>query len=55
MAAIMMPIAACVVAASASQLAMMCGTSTQAATYRIDNLVKHNVIPEKSLNGRLFA
>jgi hypothetical protein len=54
MAAIMMPVAACAAADSASQLAMMCGTSTQAATYRIDNLVKRKVIPEKDFNGRLF-
>lgn len=55
MAAIMMPIAACAVAGSAQHLAMMCGTSVQAASYRIDNLVKRKAITEKNFNGRLFA
>jgi IrrE N-terminal-like domain len=55
MAAIMMPIPACAAAHSATQLAMMCGTSVQSATYRIENLVKRNVIVEKALNGQLFG
>lgn len=46
MAAIMMPIPACAAAASASELALICGTSVQSATYRIDNLVKRKVIAE---------
>lgn len=55
MAAIMMPIPACAAAHSATQLAMMCGTSVQSATYRIENLVKRKVIVEKALNGQLFG
>jgi hypothetical protein len=55
MAAIMMPIPACAVAASAPELATMCGTSVQSASYRIENLVKRKFIPEKSLNEQLFG
>ncbi|MBS0418656.1 MAG: ImmA/IrrE family metallo-endopeptidase [Proteobacteria bacterium] len=55
MAAIMMPVPACAAAASAQDLATMCGTSVLSATYRIDGLVKRKVIPEKSLNGKLFG
>lgn len=54
MAAIMMPIPACQAAHSASELALMCGTSVQSATYRIENLVKRKVLGAQSLNGQLF-
>ncbi|WEE75704.1 neutral zinc metallopeptidase [Comamonas testosteroni] len=39
-AALMMPLAACQVAKSPSDLAAMCGTSVESATYRIKTLVK---------------
>ena len=53
-AAIMMPLAACRSVASASDLAQLCGTSVQAATYRLDRLVKDNIIPPKSGGAGLF-
>jgi hypothetical protein len=55
MAAIMMPIPACEAAGSPSDLAMLCGTSVQSATYRIDNLVNYKMIGKKSFNGELFG
>jgi len=49
-AAIMMPIAACKIASSPEELADMCGTSVQAATYRLQRLVKDGIIrSEKTL------
>lgn len=53
-AAIMMPVEACRSVASASDLAQLCGTSVQAATYRLDRLVKGNVIPPKASGFGLF-
>jgi len=47
-AATMMPIEACRDAHSAAELARMCGTSIQAATYRFDRLVKAGVIPQRA-------
>ncbi len=47
-AAVMMPIATCRHANSAQDLAQICGTSVQAAKYRLDRLVKDNIIPPKS-------
>jgi IrrE N-terminal-like domain/Winged helix-turn-helix DNA-binding len=53
-AAIMMPVEACSSVASASDLAQLCGTSVQAATYRLDRLVKDGVIPPKASGFGLF-
>ena len=54
-AAIMMPIPACQAAHSASELAYMCGTSVQAATYRIENLVKRRAVDPQRFHGQLFT
>lgn len=43
-AALMMPIEAAKIARNPRTLAAMCGTSVQAATYRIDRLTKDNLI-----------
>lgn len=43
-AAIMMPIDACRIARSAHDLAELCGTSVQAATYRLERLTKDGII-----------
>jgi hypothetical protein len=43
-AAIMMPITACRLARLPRDLASMCGTSVQAATYRLDRLVKAGIV-----------
>ena len=53
-AAIMMPLAVCRSVASAFDLAQLCGTSVQAATYRLDRLVKDGVIPAKVTSSGLF-
>jgi hypothetical protein len=50
-AAVMMPVELCCKAASAHELAQLCGTSGQAATYRISNLVKRGIIEEKRKGG----
>jgi len=47
-AATMMPVEACRDADCAAELARMCGTSLQAATYRLDRLVKAGVIPQRT-------
>ncbi|MCD6734914.1 MAG: neutral zinc metallopeptidase [Burkholderiaceae bacterium] len=52
--AIMMPLAACRSVASALDLAQLCGTSVQAATYRLDRLTKDKVIPAKAGGVGLF-
>lgn len=44
-AAVMMPIDACRQARSAYSLAEMCGTSVEAAGYRLQRLVKERIIP----------
>ena len=53
-AAIMMSVAACSIAGSAFDLAQLCGTSVQAASYRIERLVKANLIPSKPSANGLF-
>lgn len=50
-AAVMMSIEACREARSAHELAQACGTSDQAAGYRIENLVKRRVIEPKRQQG----
>ncbi|HKB61080.1 MAG TPA: ImmA/IrrE family metallo-endopeptidase [Gallionellaceae bacterium] len=47
MAAVMMPIEACRAARSPLELADICGTSCQAATYRIDKLVEREILEPK--------
>lgn len=54
-AAIMMPIPACQAAHSAGELALMCGTSVKAATYRIENLLKRNELDTQRFCGQLFG
>ena len=44
-AAVMMPLEACLKATSASHLAQMCGTSEQAASFRLQRLVKEGKVP----------
>lgn len=46
-AATMMPLEACRIAQSPDELAEMCGTSTQAASYRLQRLVKDGLIPRQ--------
>lgn len=53
-AAIMMPIDACKAARSAWDLAQLCGTSVQAATYRIEQLTKRGELAEQRVVGQLF-
>jgi hypothetical protein len=44
-AALMMPKEAALVAKSSQELAELCGTSVESATYRIKTLVKLNLLP----------
>ncbi|TXD86665.1 ImmA/IrrE family metallo-endopeptidase [Mitsuaria sp. TWR114] len=53
-AAVMMPIEACRLAASAHDLAQICGTSPTAAQYRLDRLIKAGIIPPKPAPTGLF-
>lgn len=53
-AAIMMPLSVCRSVASAFDLAQLCGTSVQAATYRLDRLVKDGIIPAEASGSGLF-
>jgi hypothetical protein len=53
-AAIMMPIQACAAAPSEFDLAHMCGTSVQAATYRLQRLTEKGLIPVKEQIFGLF-
>jgi hypothetical protein len=53
-AAIMMPLSVCRSVASAFDLSQLCGTSVQAATYRLDRLVKDGIIPAKASGSGLF-
>jgi Zn-dependent protease with chaperone function len=53
-AAVMMPIAACEVVSSASELADITGAGLQAAYYRIDKLVERNILQPKPLGTSLF-
>lgn len=46
-AAVMMPIEACRQARNAYQLAEMCGTSEEAASYRLERLEKARIIPSR--------
>jgi len=46
-AAIMMPIEACEAAHSSAELAQLCGTSTQSASYRLERLQKNGRIQRK--------
>jgi hypothetical protein len=50
----MMPLLACRSVASAFDLAQLCGTSVQAATYRLERLIKDGVIPAKAGGAGLF-
>jgi hypothetical protein len=50
-AAVMMPIDVCQKARSAHELAQLCGTSAQSASYRIDRLVKRGLIEAKRERG----
>ena len=54
-AAVMMPIEACRAAPSALDLAQMCGTSVQAATYRLERLIKGGLVPAKQSAPRLVS
>ncbi|GHC37351.1 hypothetical protein GCM10010096_03530 [Alcaligenes pakistanensis] len=47
-AAIMMPIEACRQASCAGELAQLCGTSEEAATYRLDRLIKSGELSKKT-------
>lgn len=53
-AAIMMPIEACQAAHNAFELSEMCGTSVEAATYRINKLVERSVIDGQRHRDSLF-
>lgn len=53
-AAIMMPLDACRAVNSAVDLAQLCGTSVQAATYRLERLVEKQIIPAKKFGPGLF-
>lgn len=53
-AAITMPIEACRAAKSAGELARLCGTSLQAAGYRIDKLIERRVLDKNQFNCDLF-
>jgi hypothetical protein len=54
-AAIMMPIDACVVAHNPEELAYLCGTSVQAAGYRMNNLIKHGRLDPDRYKDSLFS
>lgn len=54
-AAVMMPIEACRAAHSAHELARMCGTSVQAAGYRIEKLEARGELDSQRFNDGLFA
>lgn len=53
-AAVMMPIAVCKKASSASHLAALCGTSDEAAGYRLKRLINDGLIPKEVGMGALF-
>ena len=53
-AAIMMPVMACKAAHSPFELSELCGTSLQAATYRIERLIHDGRIDKKRHKGSLF-
>jgi hypothetical protein len=47
----MMPLEACKAARSTTELAAMCGTSTQAATYRLQQLAKQRLLDPERYKG----
>ena len=53
-AAVMMPIAVCKLARSPSHLAAMCGTSNEAARYRLQRLIKECLVPLGTGASELF-
>lgn len=53
-AALMMPIEACKAATSAQELATLCGTSVQAARYRLENLTTRGTLDPSRHAGSLF-
>ena len=53
-AAIMMPLEACRSVSSARDLAQLCGTSEQAATYRLERLIKDGLIHRAATTNGLF-
>lgn len=53
-AALMMPIEACKAAASAEELAILCGTSVQAAGYRLDKLTERKLLDPSRHANSLF-
>ena len=54
-AAIMMPIEACKAAHGAAELAQMCGTSQQAARYRVQKLTERQVLDPERFKNDLFG
>jgi len=50
----MMPIAACQAVRTPAELAQLCGTSIQAAGYRIDALIKHQRLDPDRFEDSLF-
>jgi len=54
-AALMMPIEACKAAHSAAELAAMCGTSTQAASYRLQKLTERKLLDPERYRGNPFG
>jgi hypothetical protein len=53
-AAVMMPIELCQTVYSPEELAHLCGTSVQTATYRLDNLQKNGLLDPQRHKGSLF-
>lgn len=53
-AAVMMPISVCKTASSPSHLAAICGTSNEAAGYRLQRLIKEGLIPPETGTNGLF-
>ena len=54
-AAVMMPIEACRAAHSVDELSRLCGTSIQAANYRIESLTKRGLVDAERHRGTLFS
>ena len=50
-AALMMPISACKQVQSAKELAWLCGTSIDSATYRLDRLFRSGIINQKNFSN----
>lgn len=51
-AALMMPLEACKIATSAEHLSVMCGTSVQASSYRLERLTRYGLLPRKANDGK---